>query len=69
MTQEEKVLKFMRENAGITSMQAFHYLNITRLSGRIFDLRQKGHNIISVRVNDKDADGRPVSYARYVIKE
>lgn len=29
-------------------MQAFELYGITRLSGRIFDLRKAGHNIVSI---------------------
>lgn len=44
-TQEELVLRYMQEHGSITSWDAFTDLNITRLSGRIFDLRDQGYNI------------------------
>ena len=44
-TQEELVLRYMQEYGAITSMDAFRDLNITRLSGRIYDLREQGYDI------------------------
>lgn len=41
MTQEEQVYQYMKENDYITSMDAFRYLGVTRLSAKIFDLRKK----------------------------
>lgn len=45
MTQNNKILEYMRANGGITSFEAFAKLRITRLSGRIHELRQMGHKI------------------------
>lgn len=40
-----KVLNFMRRNDGITTWEAFQYLNILSLPRRIKDLREMGYNI------------------------
>lgn len=45
MTQNQKILAYMKENRGITSYEAFAKLRITRLSGRIHELKQRGHKI------------------------
>lgn len=45
MTQNEMVLEHMRLYGGITSMDAFRSYQITRLSGRIHELRARGYNI------------------------
>lgn len=42
MTQERAVLKYMQDFGGITSFEAFTELGITRISARIFELRDKG---------------------------
>lgn len=42
MTQCEKVLAYIERHGSITSWQAFEDLGITRLSGRIHDLTQRG---------------------------
>lgn len=40
-----RVLNFMRRNDGITTWEAFQYLNILSLPRRIKDLREMGYNI------------------------
>ena len=42
MTQKDEILAYMKKNNGITTMQAFRHLGITRLSARIFDLKEDG---------------------------
>ena len=59
----------MKEHNGITSYEAFVHLNCTRLSARIKDLRDEGHQIASVRETKKNTDGESVSYTRYVLAE
>ena len=49
MTQNEMVLEHMRLYGGITSMDAFRSYQITRLSGRIHELRQKGYKITTCK--------------------
>ena len=44
-TQEDKVLDYIKKHGSITSWEAFMNLNITRLSGRIYDLREQGYDI------------------------
>ncbi len=68
-TQNRQVLQFMREHRGITSMEAFDRFGITRLSGRIFELRREGYDIETVNEESKNRYGRPVRYARYILHE
>ena len=63
-TQCEKVLDYMREKGSISSMEAFGYLRITRLSARIWDLRHQGYVIESV-----PTQGANGTYDKYVLKE
>lgn len=42
---QQRVYDFIRENGGITTMQANKHLGETRLSARIFELKEKGVNI------------------------
>lgn len=70
MTQNEKVLKYMREHGSISSMEAFGTLHITRLSARIFDLRKSGYNIGSVYKRVTDTSGNFMyGYDRYFLKD
>ena len=65
MTQEEVVLEHMRRRGSITSMEAFEDHGITRLSGRIFDLRKAGYNI-DLLWETRQYGTR---YGRYVLRE
>ena len=64
MTQCEMVLDYMEKNGSISSMQAFT-LGITRLSGRIYDLREKGHVIENIRKETVNRYGKRVHYDEY----
>ena len=65
MTQCEMVLDYMERFGSITSMQAFSDLGITRLSGRIYDLREKGHVIENIRKETVNRYGKRVHYDEY----
>lgn len=65
MTQEEIVLEHMRKHGSITSMTAFRRYSITRLSGRIFNLRKAGYIIDMVWETSQYG----TRYGRYVLHE
>ena len=65
ISQEEKILEYMRRKGSITSMEAFNDLHITRLSGRIFDLRESGYNIETLWETNQYGS----RYGRYVLQE
>lgn len=44
-----RILRYMETHGSITSMEAFEKLGITRLSGRIKDLKDQGYRISSTR--------------------
>lgn len=52
MSQNNQILAHMRKNGGITALEAFGLsdLHCCRLSARIFELRERGHNIGDVWV-------------------
>lgn len=56
-TQNDQVLDFMKQNGGITAMNAYEKLKITRLSARIYDLRKAGVEIEKERVSYISQDG------------
>ena len=68
-SQKERVLGFMREHEGITSMEAFTELGITRISARIADLRADGHIIASKRESGLNRYGEKTNYVRYVLHD
>jgi len=61
-TQEQKIIKYMKAHGGITPLEAMEHLHIMRLGARIFDLREKGINI----VNDPIPG---TNYARYRLED
>lgn len=63
LTQCEEVLKHIKTYGSITSYEAFVNYRITRLSGRIFELRRQGYPIVT---ENETADG--TTYARYSLK-
>lgn len=65
ISQNDKVLQFMKMNGSISSMQAFKYLGVTRLSARIADLRERGVKIISKTVYTRSKDDTPIHYSVY----
>lgn len=68
-TQRQMVLMHLYER-DITSMEAFEMYGATRLSAIIFDLKKKGHNIVTIMVEGVNRYGEPTRYARYhLIKE
>ena len=54
MTQNDGILKYLEAGNTLTPMDALRLFGSFRLSARIFELRQKGHNInkVILRTND-----------------
>lgn len=54
----EKVLQYMKTNETITTLEAFDELGVSRLSARIWDLRNKyGYDIGKKNKKVRDRDG------------
>lgn len=69
MTQGETILKHIQEHGTITSIEAFEMYGITRLSGRIYDLRLLGHDIVSQSCKTKNRYGKIVYYSKYFLRK
>ena len=68
MTQGQIVLEHLKQNPkGITPMEAIRYYSITRLSGRIFELRKMGYRIMTT-TETKRKGKRVMNYARYTLR-
>lgn len=68
MSGREAILNHLKKNKSITSMEAFKFFGVTRLSACIFDLRAKGHNIDTLMLEGTTRFGKPCKYAKYVYK-
>ena len=64
-----QVLRHMEDNGSITDLEAYTIYHIRRLASRIYDLKCYGYEIGKITERGKNADGVPVNYARYYIKE
>ncbi len=47
VTQEDRVLKYLREHDGMTTMNAVNVLKIMNPQQRILNLRERGYNIVT----------------------
>ena len=69
MTQEEITLWHMRTFGSITSMEAFSEYGMTRLSDKIFRLRNQGHIIKTHFESGTNRFAHITRYARYTLVE
>ena len=51
-TQENIILDHLKEHKFITSWEAIQEYRITRLSARIYELREKGYQIITKNITE-----------------
>lgn len=63
-TQEAIILDHLKKYGSITTYEAFINYRITRLSGRIFDLKRHGADIVKQTESTKDG----TRYAVYYLK-
>lgn len=47
LTQEDRVLQYLREHDGMTTMNAVNVLKIMNPQQRILNLRERGYNIVT----------------------
>ena len=63
--QNEWVLRYLKTHkGGLTSWEAIRRHRITRLGARIFDLKERGYNIVSLREQNQNNNS---THARYVL--
>lgn len=67
MNQEQLILKHLRRHKFISSFKAFELYGITRLSARIYNLRQDGYDIQMIWRYATNRYGNLVKYADYFL--
>lgn len=67
LTKTDKVLKHLRENGSITSLEAIELYGATRLSGIIYVLRNRGYDIVTENVKLTDRFGNESYFGKYVL--
>ena len=68
-SQEQKVLSHLKRYAGLTTLTAFERYGISRLSARIFELREEGYDIVSVPRVVKNRYGDDCHIVEYRLKK
>lgn len=69
ITQNQKILKYLKTHKykGITPMDALKLCGCFRLSARIHDLKEQGHNIYKTMEYVETEEGTRKGYARYFL--
>lgn len=67
LTQNERILRHLRDYGSLTSMEAVQEYGIMRLASRVCELRRKGHQIRAINETGRNRYGERTSYARYVL--
>lgn len=68
-TQTNQVLRHLRTRGALTQREAMNLYGIMRLGARVYDLRERGYNIVKDMERSVNRYGRPVRYAVYRLKE
>ena len=69
MNKTKAVEIHLLEKGSITSWEAIQLYGATRLSAIIFNLRERGMNIRTERVDFTDRFGSKASYAKYILED
>ena len=69
MTQNERVLQYMKDFGSITQAEACSDLGCYRLPARVFDLRKMGHQIRGDMISAKNRYGETVIFKRYQLED
>lgn len=67
--QNKLIVDYMRKHGSITSREAFQALGITRLSARIFELKELGLNVQAERETSYNRYNIKTRYNRYYLVE
>lgn len=67
MTQQERIIQYIKENGSITSWEAIKELGCTRLAGQIFSLEKKGYRFDHHTQYAVNRYGEPTHFAMYTL--
>ncbi len=68
MSQEDKVLSFLQEGNSITSLDAFRFWGITRISAHIHSLKNQGFDIVREDIRVKNREGKKATVGRWHLR-
>lgn len=69
MGQKQRVLDYINEFGSISTLEAFRDLGVTRLSARIFELKDDGYEFDTKPERGRNRFGEKTNYVRYLLKE
>lgn len=67
LNQRAKIIEYMRNNDGITSLEAVENLRILRLASRIHELVKLGYDIDKETIYKHKDDGSVIHYTKYAL--
>lgn len=65
--QNERIIEYLKQHGSITCHEALINLSVARLPSRIHELKQEGHQIITIRETGTNRFGEKYHYARYKV--
>lgn len=65
----DRIVAYCKQHGSITQMEAIEAIGCTRLSGRIWDLKQRGYIVTDEWEDGVDRHQEPTRYKRYYITE
>ena len=69
MSQNDRVMKYIIDFGSISSMEAFKDLGVTRLSARIYDLKQRGYKFRKTLEKGINRYGEKCHFERYALEQ
>ena len=69
MTQNERILAYLKKHGEITQLDAIEFLGVMRLASRVSDLRKKGYPIESKMVSVRNRYGESCRVKSYSLGE
>lgn len=69
MTQKERILEHLKKYGSITTWESFELYGDTRLSDKIYRLKQEDYKFEEEWITKKNRYGKPVSFKKYILKE
>lgn len=69
VAQKYRVLKYIQDFGSISTFEAFTELGITRLSARIFELKELGYRFKKKTIQTKNRYGDATHYVEYRLAE
>ena len=69
ITQNDRIVRHLKDYGSITSLEAMTEYGVMRLASRISDLKRQGYNIISETQTSKNRYGETTHFAVYKLKE